>query len=219
MKICVIDGLKIILLFTLAFFTLQTKAQKFEGKIVYVVKYNYKDPTKVHFNFTDTVILFIKDGMLIKTNSRLSENRFFILMNKSFYVNDFTRHIKKDTSETIQDLEQLNSNLLQTKYKENINGYECIRFDLKEKTNSGINYSSFWITNKWELELSIGSFIFKELGISIKSKGNFPNCIVEINAIEISPIQLEDKFFELPDYPIHQVNMKNLSKKFVPENE
>jgi hypothetical protein len=190
-------------------------AQKFEGKIVYVSQISTKN--QISPDIYDTLTILIK-GKNCKFwhSSPIFSSIIYNLDKKQFYVDERFKKIKFDISDTLGALEERKiSKLSQTKYKEKIKKYQCQKYILNETTNLGKEYTEFWITSKWLVDISCSHFLMKDIGISLKYVGNYPSGKMVIVVSEIVPMILDDKIFELPSYPIEKVDMSKLAKAYI----
>jgi hypothetical protein len=210
---------KQVLMLLLLSLSIVSNAQNFEGKIVYVSQMSGKKQSSQAF--CDTLTIFIKGNNCKSGHSNpiFSSNTSYVLENKQFYVDERFKKIKFDISDTLGILrEKKTDNLLQTKYKEKIKSYQCQKYILEEKNMQGKEYTEFWITNKWTVDQSYSYYLMKGIGIALKVVGDYPSGKMVQIATEITPMKLDDKLFELPDYPIERVDMSKLAKAYLKEN-
>jgi hypothetical protein len=194
-------------------------AQKFEGKIKYIEQtQNNGQFLKTSY---DTVSLWVKDNKIKIFNTLFPDNEVYVLNKKVYYVNTHQEKIKCDISSdsAFKLIEKRNRSLLQTRYKETILSYPCQKFSLKERTNLGTEFYDFWISDKWSVGQSWSYYVMENIGIVLKFSINIQNGNVYSIASEIVPMKLDDKQFELPNYPIVEVDMARLTGAYIHEKE
>jgi hypothetical protein len=190
----------LLLLFCISF--INSNAQLFQGKIDY--KY-----TGINKNIIINKTKFIKDSRCkykSQINNMESSTYSIIIGDKLFIINDNKRNILQDTSFSII----AESGLIKLKKEESILGYKCSVYKKKDGTASNKNVV-YWIvakslsTNVKDPNIAInGKIILKT--ILKTEKGTYVN-----EAVEIIPMKLDDKLFELPDYPIKKVDMSKMA--------
>jgi hypothetical protein len=193
-------------------------AQNFEGKLIYVAKFINKSNLSI---ITDTTKLYIKENMLRASHSASSTSETYFISGKFYNVNKAAQVIILDTSKiSAEDIfENKMLRLRKTKFKKKINKQLCIKYEMEAKENNDIIYSSFWLTNKWNIIFSFSNYLFKGKGIVVKAEKYSKNITLILNLIEISPMSLDNSFFKLPDYPIEMMNLNSLSKAYIKEHK
>jgi hypothetical protein len=207
-----------VLLFILLFMTMvNTHGQLFEGIITFHERFINKDPFKPTRN--DTTVLYLKNGMLRKPFINNNKNYYLCRGDSSFYVNHEYGTIHRDAGYTadwfIKDdkFQQIKERGKQLE----ILGYPCQNYK-RTKIRYGKEEITFLsIANSLRPGVNFGYFLYKELGIALKISTKFSNGIHEISVVSITPTQLDDEFFTLPDYQIEEIFMEKRANKFIKE--
>jgi hypothetical protein len=192
--------------------------QSFEGIIKYEDQFISNKLDKP--NRTDTLTLYIKNG---KLRSQLGNNgRFVLLINdSSYFVNHSYSSITKDISYSpnrVGENEKFQS-VRQSGEKEKIAGYTCKKYKRIRDINGIEEISSLWIADSLKTSLNFGYELYKDYGIALKVVLKFDIGTNITTVVMVKPTILDDKLFDLPDYPIKAVNMEKLSNQYIKEKK
>ncbi|MBN1251320.1 MAG: hypothetical protein JXR51_16115 [Bacteroidales bacterium] len=195
-------------------------AQFFEGKIDYteinakenLLEENKNAKEKSTFFIKDTKIKNVKIGGVF-----FDSTRYNLLFGVKWYIiNDENRLIIQDISydTIVPNLKSLSNKLTQFRKKEYVLGYVCTKYELIKNESSNEYKVYLWIADSLKTKNTYGDFMIKDLGIALKILYKFKTADKLMIATNIQESKLEDYIFELPDYPIKKVNMKNLARRY-----
>ncbi len=216
-----------IILITICFSKFISNAQSFEGKIIIKTEFYKNIPnTNISENQAstiDTSVFYIQNDKF--RSSSLTFNKFSYtiqLHNKNYFVEEKSKTIIYDTGSdsTIKIFNNLSHSLKQKRSKKKIIGYPCVEYDfiIKSKIDGKLSKSA-WISNSLQFEQSYFEFFIKDIGLVIRSISKFKSGIAYQDVIEVLPMKLDTKIFELPNYPVEEVDMAKKAKAFINNNE
>jgi len=182
-------------------------AQFFEGKVT------YKSTHKAHTTIDESHI----KGNRLKTQlyiDGLALPVFSISIDKErFSINETNLVIKKRKNK----LEYTNSEYKRLRKKETVLGYECSIYKQKRHTPYGEDIMFYSVADSLKVDNKYGNHWVLNNRIILKSVQKTENGSYPVEAIELKAMQLNDSIFELPDYPIIEVDFEKLSKKVIKE--
>lgn len=205
--------LRNIILLYLFFFIGFINAQNFEGRIDYLF---LNKPTSTSINFFEE--FYIKNDKA-KTQRYLNEikfNGYSLNIKNSYYnVNVLEEKIGKNfKSLSINNIQKKDVNLKKLNKKEIILGYNCTIYKENRNTIFGKDIVFYSIADSLKADKSNGSRNVKNGRIVLKHIQKTDGGTYEVEAIEVKEMKLDDKLFELPDYPIKEVDFEKLSKQY-----
>jgi hypothetical protein len=210
----------IIFFLLLFFFSPLIFSQEFEGILTYKNEFYPRIPNYGIQNngqkSIDTVFLFYKEGK-IKILMPFLHGMILCLGDEEYYVfqKELVRHAgyKND----LEKLDSISFYIKKTRHKEKVLRYECEKYEvLPDYYGDGYESISFWSTNLLKLgKINVNNYYFKDFGVVFKSIMKFEAGIHIEQLIDIKQTGLDNKIFELPDYPIREVDMNKLSKQYV----
>ncbi len=186
------------------FFSITISAQSFEGKIQYIRFAND------HIFVND---VFIK-GHKCKTQLYIDDIKIpiysLLLGSVRFNISDLKELIKKQKNKTVKG----NIKLMRNRKKELILGYTCRLYKEKRDTPYGKDIMIYYIADSLKANNQNEALYVRNGRLVLKFVQKTERGIYENEAIEIKEMKLDDKFFELPDYPIKEVDFEKISKQY-----
>ena len=196
---------KIILLVGFSVLINTVNAQTFEGKIQYI---------SLYLDHKTIANVFIKDNKC-RTKRYLDDiplTGYTMNLGSNWYrISDLQELIKNEKTKKVNG----NIKLMKNKNKELILGYTCTLYKEKRNTPYGKDIMIYYIADSLKANNQNGSGNVRNGRIVLKSIQKIEGGTYETEAIDIKEMKLDDKFFELPDYPIKEVDFEKLSKQYV----
>lgn len=197
----------ILLIVPIFFFSVSISAQSFEGEIKY--EHSYEG----HIIIAEAFIKENKcktqryvDGIRLSTHS--------LSLGRDWYsISGAQELIKKNKYKTVN--EQIK--LIKGKKKGLILGYTCTVYKEKRDTPYGKDIMIYYLADSLKAYNQNGLQYIRNGRIVLKRIQKTERGIYEDEAIEIKEMKLDDKLFELPDYPIIEVDFEKLSKQYIKE--
>ena len=194
---------KAIILILFVIFEIYSIAQTFEGKITYWGVYGSHNVERYFF--------IQGDKYRSEMNLNNLELPVYILYNGSFcyYISDIYQNISKDTSNI-----NARYKIRKTKKEETILGYKCSVYRSIRNTDFGKDTLLLYVAD------SLKTGIDEQTGISYSGKIILKQVQLKngkkyvSQAVEIKKEQFSDELFELPDYPVEEVDMRKMAGKY-----
>jgi hypothetical protein len=189
-------------------------SQDFEGVINYLIIYN-----GINMNNTSYAEIYCKNKNL-KTIFINDENgngsRYTIsISGQNYFVDNINRLIKLEITTDSDEIKNSGlKHLKKLKKTEKILGYQCIGYGYKKNSKYMNTETEFLITDSISANYTM-AFMIKDLGIVLKRVDKLKNGNLTILATHIISKKLDDKIFELPDYPIEKVDFNNLAEPYL----
>ncbi|MBN1251318.1 MAG: hypothetical protein JXR51_16125 [Bacteroidales bacterium] len=180
-------------------FSVLIKAQTFEGLIQYQSRQQGHIMTSEYFikNSKSKIQLYLDD---------IAFSGYSLNLGSDLYnISELNKLIKKSKNKIVKG----NIKLMKNKKKELILGYTCTLYEEERDTPYG--NIIYYISDSLKANNQNGSKRVRNGRIVLKSVQS----TYEVEAIEIKKMKLEDKLFELPDYPIEEVDFEKLTKQYV----
>jgi hypothetical protein len=190
-------------------------SQEFEGMLTYVTVFTPKFEYGMTQNRNYTFYILYKQKKIkilkpfLRGNSLiLDEEAYYYLDNQDILAHHTGFKADKNRMDSLPYFAR------KTKYKKKILGYDCEKYEV-EPDFFGSDYESFEIWTNDSLKIGQTSFAllyYKDIGLVFKSIQKFTKFTVYTNLIGIKPMKLDDGIFELPDYPINDIDMREMVK-------
>ena len=195
--------LKIFLLSVLSFSVL-INAQTFEGLIIY---------QSSHLLHISTTKVFIKDDKIrtqIYIDNQPVSNYSLNLSGKLYIISDIKESIiKNKQKKEVENIKRM------PKKRESILGYACSLYKENRNTPYGKDIIINFISDSLKTDKKLYSSFVKNGHIVLKSIQKKDGYEYINEAVEILPKKLDNSFFELPDYPIKEVDMRTLAVPYI----
>jgi hypothetical protein len=207
--------MRIIFVLLVFVFNMICYGQDFEGIITYTDEFNGYQ--KNYANRVDSITFYIKGNMVKFKSVTLPEYRYTLIKNgRCYYIstinNSITEDISYDPTRSFYD-ELLIPN--ESSNKEKITNFYCEKYQGLRNLNGMEEKTDLFISDTLITQVNFSYLFIKNIGIVIKLIQEFDFGIRITLIDKITPIKIDDSFFDLPDFPIVKKDMANFSKVYL----